>query len=209
MLRSAVLVLVVIVFLGISVDLRAESPRDCVVRAGEALDRADAALFADNVDMDEVIHTGLEVFLAESKKPDVARELPPMLNLMLSQVSDPERGETLRVLLARETKAFVLGSIASGAFSGKKTAKGNSQGLFGPLFANASMGRKELIQIGTAEVLHDGWRVPCTLLDYGNGIEYPLDAKVQARNGQLMVTQILNLPELFARIREEARQLEE
>ncbi len=186
----------------------AESPRECVVRAGNAIDNADAELFTQNVYLDAMIAQGLEDFFAEVKKPEVARDLPPILALFLSRVQDPEQKKNIQKLLATEVRAYILDGVASGAFAGQRK-QAAARGILAPLFANASTGRKELIQIGEGRSETEGWIVPCTLLDYGNGMEYPIDALVQDVDGRFKITAVRNLPEIFVRLREEAKQFNE
>ncbi|MBQ7609162.1 MAG: hypothetical protein IJU76_14525 [Desulfovibrionaceae bacterium] len=208
MRRYAFFFLLFVLFPLLSAQSFAESPRDCVVRAGQAIDSADATLFTDNVYLDALVANGLDDFFADIERPEVARDLPPLLALLVSRMHDPGQKQVLRKLLANELTAYILDGVASGAFAGRRKVAPKGS-MLAPLFANASTGRKELIQIGEGETHKEGTLVPCTLLDYGNGMEYPLDLLVQDVDGRLMVTEVHNLRELFARLREEAKQFTE
>ena len=186
---------------------RAETPRDCIVSIARAIDESDLDLFTAKVDVDNLINNTIEVFLAEVNKPEIKNQLPPMLALMFSQAASKEGvGSTIRGLLFNESRAFLLNGIASGAFAGKKIKTEVQQGLLTPLFANASLGRKEILQIGEPQSCPDGWIVPFTLLDYGNGLDYAIDGLVQKGDDNLRLTRIVNLRELILQIEEEAKQ---
>ena len=92
------------------------------------------------------------------------------------------------------------------AFVGKKVCAQCARDLLTPLFADASIGRKEIVQIGDGQPTDSGWIVPFTLLDGGNGSDYAVDGLIQAVPGGLKLTKIVNLPDLFLQIQEEALQ---
>lgn len=185
----------------------ADAARDCVVDISKALDNSDVQLFKARVDVDQVIGQAIDVFLVEAKKPYIRNNLQPMLAIMLQQASSGEgAGQAIRALLVKESRAFVLNGIATGAFAGKRVRPNVEQGLLTPLFADASIGRKEIIQIGEGQATDSGWIVPFTLLDGGNGSDYAIDGLIQETASGLKLTKIINLPDLFLQIQEEAEQ---
>ena len=188
----------------------AESPRECVQEIGNAIENADQALFLRKVDLDALIHEGVNVFLAEANKPHNRKNMQPMLAILLQQAASNEgAGNAMRTLLFQETRAFVLNGIRTGAFAGRKVPNAQKEGLLAPLFANASMGRKEIVQIAAGQPTENGTIVPFTILDDGNGLEYPIDGLVQEGPQGLRLTKILNFQDLMRRIQEEATQWEE
>ncbi|MCR5813035.1 MAG: hypothetical protein K6G15_00890 [Desulfovibrio sp.] len=199
--------LIVLVFLlSLPSALKAETATDCLRAVGDAMDRADLALFQRKVDVDTLVRQGLDVFVACAQEPQMAQALPPMLALVLSQAAKEDTtGKALKAVLLNEVRAFLLQGVASGAFAGRPSGQSAGQGMLAPLFADASLGRKEIVAIGQAERQGDGWLVPFTLHDVGNGQNYALEGLCEEKEGELRLTKILNLPEIFWQILEEAQ----
>ena len=188
---------------------KASDAKSCVLEIGEAIEQADTDRFTQLVDVDGVLGHVLDAFLQWAKKPDIAKEMPPMLAIALMQAEqNASAGKMIRSLLLTESRAFLLDGIASGAFAGKKKPH-TAQGILAPLFANASLGRKEITHVGEAEDLEGGWLVPFSVRDWDNGQVYPINGFVERVQGECQLTNILNVQELFERIEEEARSLEE
>ncbi len=186
--------------------LAAQSAADCLVAVGEALDSADTALFQRKVDVVALVSQAIDVFVGCASDPQMAQAMPPMLTLILSQAAKNDAtGKAIKSMLFTECRAFLLQGVASGAFAGRPTGRNAGQGMLAPLFANASMGRKEIAAIGEPESQDNGWVVPFTLRDYGNGQNYALEGLVQDDHGELRVTKIMNLPEIFLQVLEEAQ----
>lgn len=132
-------------------DEGADQARLCIAEAGKAIDAADVAAFERLVDLDAILGEALHLFLRETQKPEVARQLPPLLAMLFSQAAAQDSGGVnLRSLLFGEARAFVLNGVASGAFAGRKPTGAGRPGLLDPLFADASTGRKEIREIGQA-----------------------------------------------------------
>lgn len=166
---------------------------------GAAVDAGNQAAFERLVDVDGILGQALDVFLAEAARPEGA--LPPMLAIMLSQAAGQPAA---RNLLLREARAFVLNGISSGAFAGKKLNNAQQQGLLAPLFALASIGRKEIRGVGTP--VGDGaggWFLPFSVHDYGNDNDYAVIGRFTPRDNNLRLTGIENLEQLFAQIKKE------
>ncbi|MEG6507213.1 hypothetical protein [Nitratidesulfovibrio sp. 1201_IL3209] len=93
-------------------------------------------------------------------------------------------------------------------FSGKpvkKERKATDGGLFSPLFADASVGRKELR--GVKSVARDGDKATASvmLFDHGSERAYPVDlALIRREAGNWQVTDVTNAAALISAIRKEA-----
>ena len=185
-------------------------PRECPKAIGQAIDAADLAAFERLVDLDGIIGEGVTLFLEEMRKPENARQLPPMLAIMFSRTaSGDDMAKNIRTMLVGETRAFVCNGVASGAFAGRTPTGAAQQGLLAPLFAGASQGRKEIRAIGQASVIGDGlWHVPFVLHDSGNGLDYPVVGLVNQTKNGLRLTAIDNLDGLFARVAAENQNLQ-
>lgn len=179
---------------------------NCLKDINAAIDNGDSAAFARLVDVDAILDNALEVFLQEAAKPENASQLPPMLTLMLSQAAGQD---AVRKLLLGEFRAFALSGIASGAFAGKKLDNAQQRGLLAPLFANASIGRKEIRNIG--EPMEDGeggWLVPFAVHDFGNDNDYGVIGRIGQGQGGWRLSGVENLDQIFAQIANEARKIQ-
>lgn len=187
-------------------DEGADQARLCIAEAGKAIDAADVAAFERLVDLDAILGEALHLFLRETQKPEVARQLPPLLAMLFSQAAAQDSGGVnLRSLLFGEARAFVLNGVASGAFAGRKPTGQAAQGLLAPLFADASTGRKEIREIGQARRDGRGWLVPFVVHDAGNGEDYSVLGRVSPLDNGCRLTAVENLEELLRRISEESR----
>lgn len=180
----------------------AGQPDQCLNSISAAIDAGDSATFERLVDVDAILSQALDVFLSEASRQENARQLPPMLTLMLSQAaSQPD----LRNLLLREARSFIIDGVASGAFAGKKLPGATQQGLLAPLFAHASIGRKEVRGVGKpVDDGENGWRLPFSVHDYGNGNDYAVIGHFTAVYNGARLTGIENLEQLFSQILREA-----
>lgn len=182
----------------------AATPQETARSINAAVAEGDVNTFQQLVDMDAILTDALQTFLSEMTNPQSGTQLPPVLALMLSGAVNQEN---VRQLLLGESKAFVLNGIASGAFAGKSLAPTQQQGILAPLFANASLGRKEIAWTGDAVRDGDGWILPFVVHDYGNGRDYSVTARFQASGDTpLRLVGITNLQELFAKIRQEMKE---
>lgn len=189
------------------------SPRQCLLEAGKAIDAADVSAFERLVDVDAILEEALDLFLREAQKPEVARQLPPMLAILFSQAAPRDSGVgTVRSLLLSESRAFVLNGVSSGAFAGREPTGKDAQGLLAPLFANASTGRKEIRSVGRARPDGSGaqgWLVPFVLHDAGNGRDYEVLGRVSLVEKAFRLTSVKNLDALLRRIIEESHGISE
>lgn len=179
----------------------AGSPRDCLLGIATAVEKGDSEAFAQDVDLDAILNQVMTVFLQEVQKTENLPYLPPMLTLMFSQAAGQD---TIKQLLLQEGKAFVLNGVASGAFAGKKLAPSQQHGLFAPLFAYASTGRKEIRDIGDPMKTENGLLLPFTIHDYGNDHDYAIIGRVVKDGDKFRLVGIENLDQLFNQIRKEA-----
>ena len=201
----AILLAYLLVNAGLAVS--APDPRTCPQAIGKAIDAADSESFTRLVDLDSIVDEGVTLFLAEMRKPEVARDLPPMLAMMFSRAAtEDDMGKSIRTMLVGETRAFILNGVSSGAFAGRNPTGAAQQGMLAPLFADASRGRKEIRSIGQARAIGDAlWHVPFVVHDGGNGLDYPIVGLVGLADGKLRLVAIDNLAELFAKIAAESR----
>lgn len=182
----------------------AEDPRGHIQEIGDAIDSADAESFVRLVDIDAILNNALEVFVEEATRPENASRLPPMLALIVQQLKGVKGPSPVRDLLLGEGKNFVLAGISSGAFAGRKPESSSSQGLLAPLFESASLGRKEIRNIGQPRQTAKGWLVPFVIYDHGNELEYPVKALLEQKDGDLKLTGLENMRQLIYQIGEES-----
>lgn len=188
----------VCLFLLSSAPVRAGAPEECLNKISGAIENADAAAFAQAIDLDSVLSSSLEVFLKNPRNS----QLTPMLALLFSD-SAGQGGQAIRNLLLQEARAFVLSGVSSGAFAGHRPDSSKTQGLLAPLFANASMGRKEIRSVGTATKDGDDWLMPFTVHDYGNDRDYLLAGRFGSAQGGFCLRSIENLDQLLEQIQKE------
>lgn len=188
---------------------RAASPEAMTLAAiNETLKTGDSERFARLVNVDGIINDAITAFAAEAVKPENAAKLPPMLAIMFSNAVGQEN---IRALLLQEFRAFVLNGVASGAFGGKHLPGNKAQGIFAPLFATVSLGRKEIRDIGDAMPADGGSSlITFTVHDWGNDQNYPVAARfiplqdAAGADASLMRLESLeNLPQIMAQIRQE------
>lgn len=185
-------------------------PRQCVLEAGRAVDAADTAAFERLVDVDSILEQALDIFVRQARAPQGAKDLPPMLALLFSQAASKDGASgNVRNLLLSESRAFVLNGVASGAFAGRKVTGAEAQGLLAPLFADASTGRKEVRQVGQARRDGQGWLVPFTVYDHGNGLSYDVLGRVTQSSAGPRLTGVANMEALIRRLNAESSAVQE
>lgn len=183
----------------------ADNDAPAVIRSiGDAIDAADAEEFERLVDMEAILNSALDTFIQEASRPENASNLPPMLALLLPQLKAPKGQSPVRDLLLGEARNFVLLGISSGAFAGRKADFSNAPGMLAPLFASASMGRKEITEIGSPHPITNGWIVPFVLYDHDNGNEYPLKGRLEYEGEDLKLKGLENMRQLIYQIGEES-----
>ena len=144
------------------------------------------------------------VFLQDAKTEDQST-LPPALAMILASVGKSEQAtELLRSTLSKEAGEFVRYGVRSGAYAGKSRQAEPPSGLLAPLFSDASMGRKEIQQVGRPVAESGAVYVPFTLKDHGNGNSYPVEAWLRQQDGDWKVIGLRNVRTLVRLIREES-----
>ena len=186
--------------------ISATDPRQCIMEAGNAVEKSDVAAFEKHVDVDGILEQALNLFVRRAQDPEAAKDLPPMVALLFTQAASKEGN--VRALLLNETRSFVLNGISSGAFAGKKPTAGSSQGLLAPLFADASTGRKEIKNVGQARRDGEAWLVPFVVHDAGNGESYDVTGRVTSVKGEMRLTSVANMESLLRRVAAESRTVE-
>lgn len=180
----------------------ATTPYECVAAMQEAVDAGSADDFLTLVNIDAILNDALATLLARAQDTESASGIQPLLALLFSQMAG-QKGEAARRLLLEEARAFVLNGVASGAFAGKKLADAQQRGLLAPLFANASLGRKQVVSIGDAARTADGWLMPFSVRDFGNGEDYAVVGKFSVTDGECRLEAVENLDQLFLQIQRE------
>ena len=186
--------------------IAATDPRQCILEAGNAVEKSDVAAFEKHVDVDGILEQALNLFVRRAQDPEAAKDLPPMVALLFTQAASKEGN--VRALLLNETRSFVLNGISSGAFAGKKPTAGSSQGLLAPLFADASTGRKEIKNVGQARRDGEAWLVPFVVHDAGNDESYDVTGRVTSVKGEMRLTSVANMESLLRRVAAESRAVE-
>ena len=182
----------------------ADAPGRCLAEAGRAIDGADAAAFERQVDVDGILEQALALIARDMQRPGSADRYPPLLALVFSQAgARAGGGDAVRSLLKSEARAFILNGVDSGAFAGR-APQGGGSGLLAPLFADASLGRKEIRRIGAATPDGEGWLLPFVVHDAGNGQDYAVLGRFSPTGDGCRLTAVENLEELFERIRRES-----
>lgn len=181
----------------------AAPPDDCLQKIGEALDNGNTAAFESLIDVDAILEQALNAFLAEAQKPDNATKLPPMLGMIMAQGASTQGGQAIRNLLLQEARAFITNGVASGSFAGRQLGSAKSHGVLAPLFSQASPGRKEIRGLGEPLAVEDGWIMPFSVHDYGNGNDYPVIGKFLSTPSGARLVSIENLDQLFQQIQKE------
>lgn len=197
------LIVQALILAGMSGSAMAQDAREHIEEIARAIDAADVEMFTELVDMDAVLNNALDVFVQEVSRPENAKRLPPMLAMILPQLQ-AGGASPLKDLLLGEAKNFVLEGIASGAFAGRKPDLSKNSGLMAPLFAQASMGRKEIRDIGNPVKTSTGWLVPFVIYDHDNEYEYPIRALLEQKEGALKLTRLENMRQLIYQIGEES-----
>lgn len=179
-------------------------PAAHIAAIDQAVADADSESFKKMVDLDAILADALNTFVAEASRPENARRLPPMLAMLVAQLSGKSVPAPLKELLLGEARNFVLTGIASGAFAGRKADLSGATGLSAPFFANASLGRKSVVHIGSPRQAGDAWLVPFTVHDEDNGQDYELVGRVVSGANGLLLSGIDNMRQLIYQIGEES-----
>ena len=182
------------------------TPVQTVRNLQKALDNADAALLNQCADVESVVGQAVDVFLRDLQSPDAQASLPPVLAMLLGPLSSSETAQsTIRGTLQREVSEFVRYGVRSGNFAGKPRETTPPEGLLAPLFADASLGRKEVRGVGTPVQQGDMAVVPFSVRDHGNGNTYPVQAELRRQNGRWRIVGLANMPALIKQVREEGQ----
>ena len=208
MLRMAGLMLLVVTLLSaLAVPAQAGelAPEQVVRNLQKAMDTADVALLDQCADVEQVLGQAVDIFLKDLQATDKQGSLPPVLAMMLSQLTSSESARvSIRGLLQREAAEFVRYGVRSGNFAGKPREAAPPSGMLAPFFADASLGRKEVRHIAPALRQGDVALVAFEVLDHGNGNTYPVQAELHRADGAWRIVGLPNLPALIDQIRAEA-----
>ena len=193
-----------------------ETPEAALRQVQTAIDTSDAALLEKYMDVGRIAPRGVDAFMADlvARPPKAVSgggETLPLLAMLSSAVqsgAQSQTAQTMKMLVAEETRKFVVWGVASGNFSGKpvkKERKATDGGLFSPLFSDASVGRKELRSVKSVTRDGDKATASVTLFDHGSERSYPVDlALTRRQEGNWQVTDVTNAAALISAIRKEA-----
>lgn len=185
-----------------------EDPAKALENVQSAIDTGDNALLERHVDVDGLIRAGVDYFLAEAKNDTSKNPLPPVLGMILSTVGQSETGKmSFRSLVGGEARNFVVYGVQSGSFAGTKRDNAPPpEGLLAPLFAEASLGRKEIRQARRPQMQGNDCLISFVVYDYGNGQSYPVQGLWQVVDGHWRLVKVENLSALLGQIRREAEE---
>ncbi len=179
----------------------AAPPDDCLSQISQAIENADAVAFEQAIDLDAIIDNSLKHFTGKTD----ASKYGPVLPMLLAQLNT-QGGQAIKSMRTPEAKALVRTGVRSGAFAGRPASGAPSQGVLAPLFANASMGRKEIRGAGEPAADAGGWLMPFSLHDYGNDSDYIIVGRFVPAESGAKLAAIENLEQLFEQIQKEASQ---
>lgn len=183
-----------------------QSPSQALDAVQKALNTGDVALFERHVDVDALVAAAVDFFLADAQSPEGKARLSPVVAMILSSVSssaDAQQG--LRALIGREARNFIVYGVQSGNFAGQSRADVPApDGLLAPLFAEASLGRKEIQRKGAPVADGKDALISFSVYDYGNGRSYPVRGRMRMANAQWRLVQVENLPALVDQLRRES-----
>lgn len=184
----------------------AQSPVQALNAVQKALDTGDVPLFERHVDMDAIVAAAVDFFLTDAQSPEGKARLSPVVAMVISSVSASEDAQQgLRALMGREARNFIVYGVQSGNFAGKSRANvPPPDGLLAPLFADASLGRKEIQQQGAPLADGKDRLISFIVHDYGNGRSYPVRGRMRMVESHWRLVQVENLPALAEQLRREA-----
>lgn len=180
-----------------------DGPIESLREISAAIAEGNAVKFEQYVDIDAIISQGLDTFLKEIKNSQSYSQFGPILSMLFSSTA-AQNDQSIRRLLTGELHAFITNGIANGSFGGRTGRQTQSQGFLAPLFANASMGRKEIREIGKPVTDGNDSLIDFKILDYGNGNLYPITGRFASVNGHARLVKIENLDQLVRQIQKEA-----
>lgn len=185
------------------------NPEQTVAAVQEALDKADEARLDELMDVTGIIAQGVDNFLARARTPEGRESLPPLLAMTLSSIDSSPQGRLIaQGLLQKATEEFIRFGVRSGSFGGKGRQAPQSQDMWSTLFDGASLGRKEIQQVGKAVPEADGVYVPCIVYDHGSKQTYVVEASLRKNaKGAWRITAIRNMNDLMDQVRQESKVL--
>lgn len=178
-------------------NAKSAPPDDCVRQISEAIETENAAAFEQAVDIDSLLNSSLDTFIRQLQK--TSTPLGPVLPMLLSQINT-SAGQTIKNLFLQEAKAYLINGVNSGSFAGRRPNGTPSQGLLAPLLVTASTGRKEIRGSGEPVADADGWLMPFSLHDYGNGSEYIIIGRFKQTDNGTRLIGIKNLEQILEQI---------
>lgn len=185
------------------------SPEQTVAAVQEALDKADEARLNELMDVNAIIGQGVDIFLARARTPEGQADLSPFLAMTLSSIESSPQGRVIaRGLLQKAAEEFISFGVRSGAFGGKGREAPQSKDMWSSLFEGASLGRKEIQQVGRAVRDGEGVYVPCIVFDHGSQRTYVVEANLRKNaSGVWRITAIRNMNDVMDQVRQESKSI--
>lgn len=183
-------------WLVVPLPLQAATPYDTLEQITRALNASDETLFEQSINLDAIIEDGLNSFVAQASGAGAL--LPAPVVMFLQSLQSP----LIAPVIISEAKNFVLSGVSSGAFGGGAASGAPTRGILGPLLAGASMAKKEIYSTGDARLTDDGYIIPFTVYDYGNGNFYHVEGLFDPESHRL--ESLVNMDELVRQILEES-----
>lgn len=177
----------------------ADSPRQAIIDTQQAIDQRNMKAFELRVDTAALLDQAVKAFQSYLATQGTGA-LPPALAMMALSANTPQAQGFLNDLLKKEVRNFIRYGIESGNFAGKPVPGVKPGGLVAPLLNEASLGRKVLRDNGKPIPDGNGVRLPCVLMDEGNGRSYNLDLKLRQTNGIWRIVEVLNLNRLIKKL---------
>lgn len=187
-----------------------EAPEVAVRGIQQAIDSQDPDLLEKYLDVRGTIARGVDVFLTDLVERPPSAKAAPLLQILtggLGTESGQKIATPMKDLLVEETRKFVVWGVGSGNFAGKPRAGSprSDGGILSMLFADASIAHKELGEVRCSAPKDDLSVATTSLFDHGSERRYPLQLTLQRQEaGHWRVTEIRNIRELIALVRQEA-----
>ncbi len=174
-----------------------------------SIETSNEQLFNASVDMESLVGQCVDIFMQDATK-EGQTTLPSAVAMLFATAAHSDIAkQTLRDMLMSEVSAFVRTGVASGAYAGtrKENLTPSWDSVLAPLFANASMGRKEILNVGRAIPESGAVYVTFSLKDHANGNTYPVEAWLREQQpGQWRVIGLRNVRTLVRLLRAESTQ---
>lgn len=185
----------------------AETPEAAIAKVQTAVDTRDASLLQQYVDLPGIIGAGVDSYVQTLARSGAEKggTIAPMIAMMLPSLQkNDSTAAAVRSMLIEETRSFVVYGVSSGQFAGKPVPGKAGTGMFAPLYADASLGRKEIRAVKNVRQQGKEATAQLRVYDFGSEREYPIDVRMADKGDHWQVVEVRNLSDLVGRLRKEA-----